>query len=186
MTLGASARPPPHLRYWAELSMWYFGSHGEFVDREARVPPPGAHALAEYDPDGFRLLGQIYGGTHPLLRGEKYVPPARLAPVAPTAVSGAGDEEAELPLVTLHFANVRGGADAELWWVDPTGELHRYGCVAAGGKASQQTFATHVWEVRPTGGGGKAVRYCAGTSEGAADVAADCFGVRPQEAARGG
>ena len=25
--------------YWAELSMWYFGSHGEYVDRQARVPP---------------------------------------------------------------------------------------------------------------------------------------------------
>ena len=104
--------------YWAELSMWYFGSHGEYVDRQARVPPPGCHALAEYDPDGFRLLGLVYGGTHPLLRSDALAPVARLAPVAAAAVSGGGDEESELPLVTLHFANLRGEADAELWCAD--------------------------------------------------------------------
>ena len=42
--------------------MWYFGSHGEYVDREARVPGPGPGALAEYDPDGFRLLGGKQAG----------------------------------------------------------------------------------------------------------------------------
>lgn len=104
--------------YWAELSMWYFGSHGEYVDRQARVPPPGCHALAEYDPDGFRLLGLIYGGTHPLLRHDAVAPVTRLSPVAAAAVSGGGDEDAELPSVTLHFANLRGEADAELWWAN--------------------------------------------------------------------
>ena len=101
--------------YWAELSMWYFGSHGEFVDRQARVPPPGCHALAEYDPDGFRLLGLIYGGTHALLRCDAVTPVTPLTPVAAAAVSGGGEEDTELPSVTLHFANLRGEADAELW-----------------------------------------------------------------------
>ena len=59
---------------------------------------------------------------------------------------------------------------------------HKYGCVSMGGCASQQTFATHVWEVRPVGGEGQAVRYRAGTDEATADVAADCFGV-PRAAA---
>ena len=62
-------------------------------------------------------------------------------------------------------------------WVDPQGEAHRYGCVAAGGRASQQTYATHVWEVRPTEGRGKPARYRAGDTEGSCDVAADCFGM---------
>ena len=61
--------------------------------------------------------------------------------------------------------------------VDPQGEAHRYGCVAAGGRASQQTYATHVWEVRPTEGRGKPARYRAGDTEGSCDVAADCFGM---------
>ena len=51
------------------------------------------------------------------------------------------------------------------------------GCVAAGGRASQQTYATHVWEVRPTDGRGKPARYLAGDTEGSCDVAADCFGM---------
>ena len=112
--------------YWAELSMWYFGSHGEYVDRQARVPPPGCHALAEYDPDGFRLLGLIYGGTHPLLRHDAVAPVTRLSPVAAAAVAGGGDEDAELPSVTLHFANLRGEAEAELWWADALLLLHAF------------------------------------------------------------
>jgi hypothetical protein len=106
--------------------MWYFGSHGEYVDRQARVPPPGCHALAEYDPDGFRLLGLIYGGTHPLLRHDAVAPVTRLSPVAAAAVSGGGDEDAELPSVTLHFANLRGEAEAELWWADALLPLHAF------------------------------------------------------------
>ena len=40
--------------YFAELTMWYFGSHGEFVDRDKKVPTPGPGGLAQYDPDGFQ------------------------------------------------------------------------------------------------------------------------------------
>lgn len=54
--------------YFAELTMWYFGSHGEFVDRCAKLPTPGPGGLAQYDPDGFSLLTSIYGGTHPGLK----------------------------------------------------------------------------------------------------------------------
>ena len=111
--------------------MWYFGSHGEFVDRSGRVPSPGCHALAEYDPDGFRLLGLVYGGTHALLRDDALQPVVPLSPVAASTVSGGGAEGAELPSVTLHFANLRGEADAELWWADaspypPTPPTHTH------------------------------------------------------------
>ncbi len=49
--------------YWAELSMWYFGSHGA---RRHMIAPPagdGPEALRSYDPRGFDLLQNIYGGV---------------------------------------------------------------------------------------------------------------------------
>ena len=66
-----------------QLTMWYFGTHGEFVDREKRLPTPGPGGLAAYDPDGFRLLASIYGGTHPRL-DELDEPTSRLAPLDPS------------------------------------------------------------------------------------------------------
>ncbi len=53
--------------WWAELSMWYWGSHGEYVDSARRLPAAGPGGLAAYDPDGFALVGGVYSGTHPLL-----------------------------------------------------------------------------------------------------------------------
>ena len=48
--------------YWAELSMWYFGSHGA-RRRGAETPVGnGPAALRSYDPGGFLLLQAIYQG----------------------------------------------------------------------------------------------------------------------------
>lgn len=48
--------------YWAELSMWYFGAHG---DRRMNGTPPGdgPEGLRAYDPDGYFLLDQLYRGN---------------------------------------------------------------------------------------------------------------------------
>lgn len=49
--------------YWAELSMWYFGSHGG-RRRDSETPAGnGPKALQGYDPQGFSLLQRIYGGA---------------------------------------------------------------------------------------------------------------------------
>lgn len=45
--------------YWAELSMWYFGSHGNRI--AAALTTAGPEALREYDPGGFALMKRIYG-----------------------------------------------------------------------------------------------------------------------------
>ena len=44
--------------------MWYWGSHGEFVDDANRLPTPGPWGLARYDPDGFALVGALWSGRH--------------------------------------------------------------------------------------------------------------------------
>ncbi len=47
--------------FWAELSMWYFGAHG---DRRMNGTPPadGRDGLRSYDPNGFSLLEKLYNG----------------------------------------------------------------------------------------------------------------------------
>lgn len=45
--------------FWAELSNWYFGTHG---DRRMRGTPPadGPEGLRAYDPGAFALLSRLY------------------------------------------------------------------------------------------------------------------------------
>jgi hypothetical protein len=47
--------------YFAELTMWYFGNHGDMVIPGTEVKP-GATWLKSYDPDGYALLEKIYQG----------------------------------------------------------------------------------------------------------------------------
>ena len=102
--------------YFAELTMWYFGSHGEYVrrsadasgaaksaavgaaadprdgtDARAPVPPPGPGGLASYDPDGFTLLSAIYAGNHPKL-AETEPKPLRLRPLGESRAEPAEAE----------------------------------------------------------------------------------------------
>jgi len=46
--------------YWAELSMWYFGSHGNLVP--GGLTAPGPEALRAYDPGAFALVDGLYSG----------------------------------------------------------------------------------------------------------------------------
>jgi len=46
--------------YWAELSMWYFGAHGNFVPNG--LSTAGPEALRAYDPGAFALVDRLYAG----------------------------------------------------------------------------------------------------------------------------
>lgn len=45
--------------FFAELTMWYFGTHG---DTPPGIPAPGRDAFKAYDPEAFQLLDDIYSG----------------------------------------------------------------------------------------------------------------------------
>jgi hypothetical protein len=47
--------------YWAELSEWYFGAHGDAGFKDPK-PADGPDGLRAYDPDGFALLDRLYNG----------------------------------------------------------------------------------------------------------------------------
>lgn len=47
--------------YFAELSMWYFGTHG-FEAMKGKPPRAGRDGLKEYDPEAFALFEKFYAG----------------------------------------------------------------------------------------------------------------------------
>jgi alpha-glucosidase len=47
--------------FFAELTMWYFGTHGDLGMPEPR-PKAGPEGLKEYDPEAFALLDDFYSG----------------------------------------------------------------------------------------------------------------------------
>ncbi len=58
--VGAYAATNPG-EFFAELSMWYFGTHG---DMRMKGPPPGKgpEGLATYDPEAYELFDRFYSG----------------------------------------------------------------------------------------------------------------------------
>jgi hypothetical protein len=165
--------------YFAELTMWYFGSHGEFVDREKRLPTPGPGGLAEYDPDGFQLLSSIYGGTHPGLAAVD--PPGtrlgRLDVADPSTAKSVDEPEDEAKVVSLEFDNRGCDCAWKLFWLDEAGVRRQYGEVPKDVVYLQMTFPGHVWQLEAAHGASMAtereLRYAAKTGTCVAPVRDD-------------
>ena len=165
--------------FFAELTMWYFGSHGEYVDTRRQLPSAGPAGLVWYDPHGFTLLGQIYGGTHTTLRADgddaEDAVPVRLLPlqeavgdskrVSAEATDEAKAEGKEPNVEEAHcIIEVSAGAHAlDLAWIDGDGKERPWGGVEPNGRTVQRTFSGHTWQVAHRGGGSTA-RYVVGRS----------------------
>jgi hypothetical protein len=74
--------------FFAELTMWYFGTHGD-LSMTGPKPESGAEGLKKYDPDAYQLLDDFYGGrievtkVEPRVRraaGDSSKPPAPRVP----------------------------------------------------------------------------------------------------------
>ena len=57
---GAYAATNPD-EFFAELSMWYFGTHGD-LGMEGSKPRSGRKGLLDYDPEAYALFDEFYGG----------------------------------------------------------------------------------------------------------------------------
>jgi alpha-glucosidase len=57
---GAYAATNPD-EYFAELSMWYFGTHGD-LNMTGAKPANGPQGLKRYDPEAFALMDDFYQG----------------------------------------------------------------------------------------------------------------------------
>jgi alpha-glucosidase len=56
--------------FFAELTMWYFGTHGDLHMTGAK-PENGRDGLKKYDPEAFELLDELYSGRMQIPRIEK-------------------------------------------------------------------------------------------------------------------
>ncbi|MFD2144640.1 hypothetical protein [Mucilaginibacter antarcticus] len=140
--------------YWAELSMWYFGAHGEYL-RGTKLPATGAAGLKAYDPEGYAILDAIYTGK---LKASK-IDVAIMKPVSANAN----------PVVprfrsTLMFTN-NTAKKLKLFWVDNLGKANPYGAITAYNKYVQKTFSGDLWRVEDEAG--KVVGYYIATTPNA-------------------
>jgi hypothetical protein len=55
--------------FFAELTMWYFGTHGDLhMTGPKPAPADGQEGLKAYDPDAFALMDDFYNGRIPISR----------------------------------------------------------------------------------------------------------------------
>jgi hypothetical protein len=120
--------------FFAELSMWYFGSEG---GSSPDVPKGrGTLWLLGYDPESFALLASIYGGR----LDPGHAPRTPLAPVV-----GVGDLHSmsfDVPVV-VEFVNTT-GLTIQVNWIDFDGTRHPTFEIPPGASREVYTFATHV------------------------------------------
>ena len=143
--------------YWAELSMWYFGAHGEFLNG-TRLPAPGAQGLMKYDPEGYALLNAIYSGKLPIAVAN--ITPAKR--LTAKAASGNGREKAVLMIANNTSHKVK------LFWIDFLGKAHSYGELSAYNRGIQITFVSHVWQIEDDKG--KVLAYFSPTTPNAVAI----------------
>lgn len=134
--------------YLAELTMWFVGTRGDMGMPDPK-PKPGPDGLRAYDPEGYALLADLYGGR---------IAVARLA-LAPLEALPAEREphlkSADGPSTAIRLRNDR-AEPVRVFWLDRQGRRKHYADVAAGATWDQDTFATHVWLVTDAAGRGLA------------------------------
>jgi hypothetical protein len=143
--------------FFAELTMWYFGTRGDY-GKSSQAPSPGPEWLKAYDPEAYQLLNQIYAGP---IQPEKWPTPAAVAkPVwpaqgkdganlvtlhslAPGAESGLKSTDSAVP-TNLVFVN-NTDQPAQIFWLNFKGARESYGWLPARKSKQMNTFATHPW-----------------------------------------
>jgi hypothetical protein len=124
--------------FFAELTMWYFGTRGDYGKTDPR-PEPGPQWLHAYDPEAYALLDALYSGR--LKPGRVQVKNLeRLGPEAEGQIRSKQDQ----PGTSVIFIN-KTDKPVEKFWLDFEGKRRSYGTVRPGGVDSISTFATHAW-----------------------------------------
>jgi hypothetical protein len=124
--------------FFAELSMWYFGTHGDLA-MEGPKPATGPPGLRDYDAQAFDLLDAIYTGRLPIAR-DSHPPAKRLLLQSEGKVRSAdASRKAQLVLVNRDSGSYR------IYWLDYDGKRKGYGTLGPHEKKELQTFISHPW-----------------------------------------
>lgn len=120
---------------FAEATMWWVGSRGDF--RSLPSPAPGPDWLSRHDPDTFALLDDIYRG--------------RLAPalvcwldLVPCAAERSLRGEIAVEIVFVNSTDEH----LSIRWLSYEGIPVSYGTLAPESIRVLSTWASHVWEIR--------------------------------------
>jgi hypothetical protein len=124
--------------YFAELSMWYFGTHGEM--KSVPGAKPGQRWLRSYDPDGSELLERIYSGEFEDVR-EKIVPLTKIPPSQEGELRSYAGAAVQVTFINQTRRTVR------VYWLDYEGHRKPYGAILPGGRRQQSTFQTHPFVI---------------------------------------
>jgi hypothetical protein len=131
-TMYAGTNPK---EFWAELTMWYFGTRGDY-GQITPSPVPGKDWLMTYDAEAYKLLDNIYNGR---------LVPARiqLVQVAPVSPSQEGSlRSSNGAKTTLRLAN-NTNEPVKLYWLDGEGQRKPYGEIPAHQRVFQNTYVSH-------------------------------------------
>lgn len=82
--------------FFAELSMWYFGTHGD-LNMSGPKPANGPEGLKAYDPEAYALLDDFYQGRIPVGKVERRGRPRGQTPETKTPSGGAASDVRKAP-----------------------------------------------------------------------------------------
>lgn len=149
--------------YFAELTMWYFGTHGDNAKLTPK-PADGPEGLRAYDPDAYALLDDLYTGRLPIARN----PSRTRLKAEPPATEAKHKSGKDSKSTAIHFVN-RTGMTLTLYWLDYDGKRQSYGTISPGEQHDQNTFVSHVWLLTDAEGKGIAL-FVAGAKPGIAEI----------------
>jgi hypothetical protein len=126
--------------FFAEISMWYFGTHGDTTALTPK-PAPGREGLRRYDPEAFGFVDDLYSGKLPVARNT-FVLIASL----PVDQESTQRSQQSSSVSSIQFVN-RSSRPVQLYWLDFQGQRKSYGIMAPGTAHQQHTFSSHPWVV---------------------------------------
>jgi VHL beta domain len=134
--------------FFAELSMWYFGSRGDFGEIEP-APEPGSDWLLKYDKLSYRLIDEIYSGK---ISVAAIRAPLLLKPMTP-CLEGSVKSPLVKSQTMVSFVNNR-ASEVKVHWLDYDGERRLYATVSPSLRYDQPSFKSHAWLVTDKRGKG--------------------------------
>lgn len=128
--------------FFAELTMWYFDSRGDYGAIRPS-PKEGPEWLKSHDPSAYRLLDRIYSGKIPVAKN-RWQQLTKLAPEAEKS-SRSLDHSDRVPLIFVNTTD----KPYRAVWLDYEGNRQEKSSafLRPGHPESLDTFATHPWVI---------------------------------------
>jgi alpha-glucosidase len=126
--------------FFAEVSMWYFGTEGDTAKLSPR-PGRGRDGLKRYDPEAFALIDDIYTGRLPI--GKNVYADLMALPADREKSLQSGPSVTH---TTVLFVN-QTKRPLQVFWLDHQGARKLYHTLEGNSRIVQATYASHPWVI---------------------------------------